>query len=113
MNSLFQDLRYGIATLLKSPAFTIVAVIALALGIGATTQSFSIVNTVLIKPLPFKDSERLVSAWGETQTQERVYVSAADYMDWKDQSHAFESLAASRGWRINLTGNGEPEHLRG
>jgi putative ABC transport system permease protein len=110
---MFQDIRYGISTMLKSPGFTIVAVVALALGIGATTQAFSIVNTVLIKPLPFKDSERLVAVWGGTLTQERVNVSPADYFDWKEQSQAFETLAASRGWAINLTGSGEPEHLRG
>lgn len=110
---MLQDLRYGLRTLAKSPSFTVVSLVALTLGIAATTQSFSIVNTVLIKPLPYKESERLVAIWQATPTQDREFVSPADFLDWRTESLAFESVAASRAWLVNITGHGESEHVRG
>src|SRR4029453_19130232 len=96
LGDLSQDLRYGMRMLLKNPGFTIVAVIALALGIGANTAIFSVVNTVLLRPLPYKNPERLVMVWEENSKQgfPRDTPAAANYIDWRDQNHVFEAMAA-------------------
>jgi putative ABC transport system permease protein len=113
MGSLLQDFRYGLRSLAKNPSSTIIAVLALALGIGTTTESFTIVNAALIKPLPFRDSGRLVVIWEKTQSQEREYVTVADFLDWRRMTRSFDSIAASRDWPANLTQYGEPENVRG
>src|SRR5689334_7538031 len=113
MNSLFQDLRYGARILLKQPAVTLVAVVTLALGIGANTAFFSLVNSILLRPLPFRDPDRVVrliqaspklglATWG---------VSQADFAAYRDQNRSFESVALYNRGAINLTGDGEPERL--
>jgi putative ABC transport system permease protein len=109
------DLRYAVRLQRKNPGFTIVAVIALALGIGANTAIFSVVNTVLLRPLPYKDPERLVMVWEEatkagypTDTP-----AAANFVDWRDQNQAFEGMAAIADESFNLTGSGDPERLEG
>ena len=111
----WNDLRYAVRLQQKNPAFTIVAVIALALGIGANTAIFSVVNTVLLQPLPYKDPERLVMVWEEatkagypTDTP-----TAANFVDWRDQNHVFEGMAAIDDTSFNLTGSGDPERLEG
>jgi predicted permease len=113
MWAFFRDLRYGIRTLTKTPGSSAMAVLALALGIGATTQSFTIVNTVLIKPLPYQDSERLVVIWKKTPTQDREQVPPGDFLDWRRLSQSFENVAAIRFWSVNVTESGEPEQVRG
>jgi putative ABC transport system permease protein len=110
-----QDVRYGLRVLLKNPGFTAVAVIALALGIGANSAIFSVVNTVLLRPLPFKDPERLVMVWEDSSKSgyPRDTPAAANYVDWRDQNRVFEGMAAIADQSFNLTGAGEPERLGG
>ena len=112
---LFQDVRYAARMQRKNPAFTIVAVIALALGIGANTAIFSVVNTVLLRPLPYKDPERLVMVWEDASRHgyPRDTPTAANFIDWRNQNTVFEGMAAILQQSFNLTGAGEPERLRG
>ncbi|HEX8423880.1 MAG TPA: ABC transporter permease, partial [Pyrinomonadaceae bacterium] len=115
MGDLWQDLRYGLRMMWKNPGFTVVAVIALALGIGANSAIFSVVNTVLLRPLPYKDPERLVMVW-EDDTKggyPRNTPAAANYVDWRDQNGVFEGMAAIADQNFNLTGTGEPEKIEG
>jgi len=114
METLLKDLRYGFRTLLKRPGFTLIAVVALALGIGANTAIFSLVNAVLLKPLPFPEPDQLVWAWGNIRNAgNRASVSPLDFVDFRNQNKTFEQLAASstQPLAVNLTGNGEPERL--
>jgi hypothetical protein len=113
MQTLWQDLRYGARMLLKKPGFTLVAVITLALGIGANTAIFSIVNAVLLRPLPFKDPDRVVMVWERRANSEGVNtaVSGHEFVAWREQSRAFERMALIRGDGFTLTGNGEPEAI--
>jgi putative ABC transport system permease protein len=115
----WQDLRYGARMLAKAPAFTAVALLTLALGMGAATAIFSVVDTVLLKPLPFRDAERLLLIWEQNVSQnlDRTFVSPADFLAWQQQCRAVERMAALQDMRINLTGgpNGyiESEELKG
>lgn len=114
METLLRDIRYGIRSLLKRPAFTAVALIALALGIGANTAIFSLVNAVLLRPLPFPESDRLVWVWGNIRNAgSRASVSPLDFLDYRKQNKTFEQFAATFGvpLHLNLTGSGEPERL--
>jgi putative ABC transport system permease protein len=114
METLLRDIRYGVRSLLKRPGFTAVALIALALGIGANTAIFSLVNAVLVKPLPFAEPDRLVWMWGNIRNGgSRASVSPLDFVDYRTQNTTFEHFAAaiSVPVPINLTGNGEPERL--
>ena len=109
------DLRYAIRMQRKNPGFTIVAVIALALGIGANTAIFSVVNTVLLRRLPYKDPDRLVMVWEEATKAgyPQDTPAAANFIDWRDQNQVFEGMAATDYTSFNLTGSGEPERLEG
>lgn len=112
MGTLIQDLRYGFRLLLKHPGFTLVAVITLALGIGANSAIFSVVNAVLLRPLPYRDSERLVMINHDyPQLQLRASVSAYGYRHYRDRAGSFENLTAFSGRSFSLTGRGEPERL--
>ena len=115
MGNIWQDLRYGFRTLVKNPGFTAVAVIALALGIGANSAIFSVVNTVLLRPLPYKDSEGLVMVWEDATKHgyPRDTPAVANYIDWRDQNQVFQGMAAIADQSFNLTGSGEPERLDG
>lgn len=107
METLLQDLRYGVRTLIKNRGFTAIAVLALALGIGANTAIFSVVNAVLLRPLPYRDPDRIMTVLYER----RIPVAPADFLDWKEQNHVFENIAAAQYWQPNLTGRDRPEHL--
>jgi putative ABC transport system permease protein len=113
MTTLLQDLRYGIRMLLKSPGFTTVAVLALTLGIGADSAIFSVVNAVLLRPLPYPDSERLVVLRERSPQLEGMSVAYPNFIDWREQNGAFENIGVFRRQSFNLTGNGEPERLVG
>jgi putative ABC transport system permease protein len=115
MDTLLRDIRYGIRGLWKRPGFTFVALIALALGIGANTAIFSLVNAVLVQPLPFKDPDRLVWMWGNIrQGGNRASVAPLDFLDYRQQNKTFDQFAAmgTIPFAINLTGGGEPERLQ-
>jgi putative ABC transport system permease protein len=113
MSNPFQDVLYGLRLLRKEFGYTLVAVVALALGIGANSGIFCSVHAMLIQPLPFPALDRIVSLWGSLphQSDARNEVSAADFFDWQAQSKAFQRLAAYRGVSLNLTGVDDPEHL--
>ncbi|HYX43290.1 MAG TPA: ABC transporter permease [Pyrinomonadaceae bacterium] len=111
MNNLWQDIRFGLRMLWKSPGFTLVTILALALGIGANSAIFSVVNGVLLRPLPFRTAERLVFLSEWSQQVPNMSVSYPNYQDWRDQTTVFEQLAAFRSAGYTLTGAGEPERL--
>jgi putative ABC transport system permease protein len=111
---MINDFRYALRQLLKAPSFTIVAILTLALGIGACTAIFSVVNTVLLRPLDYTSPDRIVVI-RETQLPQfpEFSVSPPNYIDWEKQTKSYEYLAAYSGARLNLTGDGEPQQLTG
>ncbi len=115
MGSLIQDLRYGCRALARSPGFTVVAVLTLALGIGATSAIFSVVHWVLLRPLPFPDPERLVliAEHNLSKGWERFAVSPPNFLDWRERSRAFESMAIANGTSLTVLGADEPERIQG
>ncbi len=115
MESFIQDLRYSIRTLLKKPLFAIVAIITLALGIGANTAIFSVVNAVLLRSLPYKEANRLVMVWEHNRTRGRTtnVINPANFLDWQEQNSVFEGMSALYDGRFNLTGTGDPEEITG
>jgi predicted permease len=113
MGVFLQDVRYGVRALGRDPGFTAVAILALALGIGANTAIFSVVNGVLLLPLPYRDPDRLVRLSETSPGFARMAVAYPNFVDWKEQSRSFERLAAFRWEDYDLTGGGQPEHLSG
>src|SRR6185295_20406223 len=115
MDKLLSDVRYATRTLLKRPLFASVAVLTLALGIGANTAIFSVVNAVLLSPLPYERPGELTVIWGNVASANLYQQpsSVLDYNDIKDQNHVFEQIAASRNQAFNLTGGDEPERVGG
>jgi putative ABC transport system permease protein len=113
IETLWQDLRYAVRILSKSPAFTAVAVITLALGIGANTAIFSVVNGVLLRPLSFPDSDRLMLIFETTPEFSQNSVAYLNYLDWRKENRSFTDMGTFRGDDFNFTGAGEPEHLKG
>ena len=99
---MFQDLSYALRQLLKSPAFTLVAVLAIALGIGANTAIFSVVNAVLLRPLPYHDPDRLVTILDDYDRP----VAPGNCLDWRAQNHLFEDMGAAESGQPNLSGSG-------
>src|SRR4051812_29760776 len=112
MNSLIQDLRYGIRTLLKRPGFSLIAIATLAIGIGASTTIFTVVNAALLRGLPYKQPDRLYHLWEKTPKQEfsQREFSYPDYQDYQ-QNNVFEALAGYTGGGAILSGSGEPESI--
>jgi putative ABC transport system permease protein len=113
VHELLQDLRYGIRTLRKSPGFAAVAVLTLAIGIGANTAIFSFVNGVLLKPLPYGEPERIVRVLEKPPGGGRNGISTLNYLDWQRDNTVFEYMAAQTGGSVTLTGISEPVRLRG
>jgi putative ABC transport system permease protein len=113
MSGLLQDIRYALRQLVKNPGFTAVAIIALALGIGSTTSIFSVVDQVLLHPLPYPDSDRIVKVSQTYEGAQTGDASPANYLDWATQNHAFSDIAASRGWQGNMTAGDRPERVKG
>jgi putative ABC transport system permease protein len=115
MEMLWQDIRYGVRMLWKAPSVSIVATIALALGIGANTAIFSVVNAVLLRPLPFANSERLMNVWETDPTRgyKRGSASYPNFVDWREQNHVFEYMASYHTNDFILTGRGESSRLQG
>jgi putative ABC transport system permease protein len=115
METLFQDLGYGFRLLIKRPGFTVVALIALALGIGANTAIFSVVNAVLLRQLPYRDPSKLVMVWENNRRRGRPQnvISPANFLDWRDQNNVFEDMAMFIDFRFNLSGVDDPEELPG
>jgi putative ABC transport system permease protein len=110
MRNRWRDLLYGLRLLWKNPGFTAVAVLALALGIGANTAIFSVVYATLLAPLPYRQPDRIVMVWSKIKG-ERNGVSAGDYLDWKRGSTSFASIAAWTGGQMSLTTSGQPEQV--
>ena len=115
LGDLWQDLRYGLRMLMRNPGFTIVAVLALALGIGANSAIFSVVNTVLLRPLPYKNPDALMMVWEDATHLGFPFntPSPANFIDWREQNTVFEGMAAMAQRSFNLTGAGEPERFDG
>jgi predicted permease len=111
--SLLQDLRYALRVLAKSPGFSIIAILTLALGIGANTAIFSVVNGVLINPLPFHHPDQLVSVFQKIPNFENASISYPNFLDWRKMNTTFADMAAYRSAGFTLTGSGEPERLHG
>jgi predicted permease len=112
IETLLQDIRYGARVLAKHRGFTVVAVLTLALGIGANTAIFSVVNELLLRPLPFRDADRLVMLWEVTpEGRHQNTTSRANFRGWREQSKSFEGMAAFSDQRLNLTGAGDPEEV--
>src|SRR5881398_2969658 len=106
METLIKDIRYGIRGLAKRPGFTAIAIITLALGIGANTAIFSVVNATLLRPLPFKDPDKIVMVWGFlpklAHNSDKFPSSAANYLSLAKQTQSFDQLAAFRQWSWQL-----------
>ena len=113
MNHLIQDLKFGLRMLAKSPGFTAVAIVTLALGIGANTAIFSVVNGVLLKPLPFPQPSRLVRLSEKSGHFNEMSVAYPNFLDWQRENKCFQQIAAYVGQDMILTGVGEPEYLQG
>src|SRR5713226_5267764 len=111
--NLWQDLRYGARSLRKNPAFALVAVITLALGIGATSAVFSVVNSVLLRPLPFKDPDQLVWVWSRRPDNNKAPFSLPDFLDYRDQNQTLLGIAAYGNIGLSLSGTERTDRLQG
>jgi putative ABC transport system permease protein len=111
MQTLLQDIRFAIRRFRKDSAFMAVTIVTLALGIGATSAIFSVVNGVLLRPLPFPHSDRVVMLMEQTKRFPRFSVSYQNFVDWRAQAQSYESIAAVRNTVLTLSGSGEPERL--
>src|SRR5215510_6979312 len=111
METLWQDLRQGARSLFKQPTFTIVAVVTLALGVGANTAIFSVVHAVLLQSLPYRDADRLVSVWERSRRggNAQNVINMGNFFDWKEQNRVFEDMAAFFDLTTNLTSGGDPQ----
>ena len=113
MQIIWQDLRYGARMFIKNPAVTLVAIIALTLGIGANTAIFTVVNAVLLRSMPYADAEQLAVIWETRPANAQNVINLGNFFDWKDQNNVFVDMAAFFDFNNNLTGDGEPEEVAG
>src|SRR5215216_5905646 len=115
MTTLLADIRFGVRMLLKSPMMTVIALLALMLGIGANTAIFSVVNGVLLRSFPYTDPERLVLVWEKREgaRTDRNVINLGNFFDWKEQNQVFADMAAFIDRSFNLTSDGEPEEVPG
>src|SRR5580704_10431190 len=113
MGTFSQDFKYGVRMLVKNPGFALVAVLTLALGIGANTAIFSVVNVLILNPLPFANPQQLVAVYWKTPQFDQGSITFPNFLDWQKQNHTFSAMAAYRGSDFSLTGSGEPERLHG
>ncbi len=113
MNSFWRDIRFGLRMLAKNPAFTAIAVLTLALGIGANTAIFSVIDAALLRPLPYPNADRIVVLYEFDQNRQTDDPAPADFLDFHRESSSFAYLAAHRGLPFNLSGNGQPERVQG
>src|ERR1044072_5695906 len=111
MEKLLHDIRYSIRMLRKSPGFTAIAIIALALGIGATAAIFSVIYAVALRPLPFKEPDKLVKGWGKFEGEgiPKNWISEPEFYDLQESTQSFEDFAAMQTFGVNLTGNDSAE----
>src|SRR6516162_4942197 len=117
VSTFLRNLKLALRQLRRSPGFTSVAIVIMALGIGANTAIFSVVHAVLLEPLPFRDPQRLVQIWhvppqSSFPGMTRFAVSAANFLDWQKQNHVFEEMALISGAGFDITGDGKPESIR-
>ncbi|MGB7922602.1 MAG: ABC transporter permease [Pyrinomonadaceae bacterium] len=113
IEELWQDVRYGVRMLVKKPGFTVVALLALCLGVGANTAIFSMVNAVLLRQLPFKNPDRLVWIWSVRQDSDSRPFTLPEFIDYRDQNQTLDQLAAFTTWNANLTDTGDPVRIQG
>src|SRR4029453_6893098 len=116
MSHLLIDLRYALRLLLRAPAFAMVAILTLALGIGANTAIFTVVNALLIRPLPYGHADRLVMVWQDLRARggpADEWATPGNYADWRKEKGIFDEVAVISGWRPTLTGGAEPESIAG
>src|ERR1044072_3215155 len=113
METLLQDLRYGFRMLIQKPAFTFIIVIALAIGIGATTAIFSVVNAVLLRPLSFNAPDKIMLVWNTTEKEDQDSVSYPDFSEWGQRNQSSDKLADSSTPNFTMPGAAEPVRLRG
>jgi len=114
MDALLFDIRYAARRLVHAPIFALVVILTLALGIGANSAIFSVVNGVLLRPLPYKEPDRLVTIFHHYPSLKlEAPVSAPGFQAYRDRTHSFANVAVETDWNVNLTGIGDPERLRG
>src|ERR1041385_1731279 len=111
MNTILQDLRYGVRMLLKTPAITFIVVLALALGIGANTAIFSVLNAVVLRPLPYDKPNELLFLNERSAVLDEMSISYPNFTDWRNQNHVFEKIGVYNRNSYNLTGYGEAERI--
>src|SRR5712691_12978668 len=114
MGSLWKDIRYALRSLLKRPSFTAIAIVTLALGIGASTAIFSVVHAVLLRSLPYGSADRLVTVWENNRRSDgksQNTINLGNFFDWKEQNHVFEDMATFIDRNAKLTSDGEPEEI--
>src|SRR5215472_6927326 len=112
MGTILQDLRYAARTLRRNLGFSVVAILTLALGVGANTAIFSVINAVLLRPLPYLHADRVVFLSESSQQVPDMSISMADFNDWRAMNSVFESMVAYQTDSVTLTGHGEPEELQ-
>src|SRR6185503_12407458 len=116
MLELVQDIRVAVRGLRRTPGFTVIAILTLALGIGANSALFSVLRSVLLRPLPYPNSNELIQVWSDHRARGRAepeWLTPPDFIDWRDGNRTFSGMAAYQGWGPDLTGSGEPEALGG
>src|SRR5260370_14152764 len=107
-----RDIRYRRRTMAKVRGFAIVTVVTIAMGIGANTAIFSVIDAVLLKPLPYRDPDRLLMVWEKPPGSERNGISAGNFLDWRNQNHVFEQMSAITGESFNLAEATQPEQIQ-